>query len=150
MGRLPWIFVGVLIGFGLAFLVSEEGGIWLPGHMESRLRSLMPIFSLAFSASFGLAYASELKQSRQLELRSYWGGLGGTGGGVSISPAVAHLAMAIFFGGVSAVQFVKMQEAEQPSVAAEVAPNAGKEAAIAPAAPATAPPATPMAGSPTP
>ncbi len=137
MGRLPWIFVGILIGFGLAFLVSEEGGIWLPGHMEGRLRALMPIFSLAFSASFGLAYAAELKKSGQLELRSYWGGLGGTGGGVSISPAVAHLAMAIFFGGISAVQFVKMQETEgatEPQEAA--APTSGKPA--------------PMAGSPTP
>ncbi|HNC95617.1 MAG TPA: hypothetical protein PLA94_20775, partial [Myxococcota bacterium] len=139
MSRLPWIFVGILIGFGLAFLVSEEGGIWLPGHMEGRVRVLTPIFSLAFSASFGLAYAKELKQSRQLELRSYWGGLGGTGGGVSISPAVAHLAMAIFFGGVSAVQFVKIQEA--PSETAAAGHAAEGAAAGSPA---------PMAGSPTP
>lgn len=135
MGRLPWIFVGILIGFGLAFLVSEQGGIWLPGHMEGRLRALTPIFSLAFSASFGLAYAAELKQSRQLELRSYWGGLGGTGGGVSISPAIAHLAMAIFFGGISAVQFVKVQETGAEEQAAAAPPSGGP---------------TPMAGSPSP
>lgn len=138
MDRLAWIFVGILIGFGLAFLVSEEGGIWLPGHMESRVRVLTPIFSLAFSASFGLAYAKELKKSGQLELRSYWGGLGGTGGGVSISPAVAHLAMAIFFGGISAVQFVKVQE--------ELAAEAGSHASSEDAGQSPAP----MAGSPTP